>query len=104
MLLFTLRTLALTRGRLPHHEQVKAVQRRRLRALVRRAVEGSAFYREKYRGLDPDRVHLPDLPPTNKSELMANFDQTMTDTAVTQAGLLRFMDDPGNANRLFLGR
>ena len=35
---------------------------------------------------------------------MANFDRTVTDPAVTRAGLVRFMDDPGNASRLYLGR
>jgi phenylacetate-coenzyme A ligase PaaK-like adenylate-forming protein len=104
MLSFTMRTLALRRGRLLDPVRVAELQRRRLRSLVRRAVEGTAFYREKYRGIDPDRFTLADLPPTNKGELMANFDRAVTDPEVSRAGLVRFMDDPANADRLYLGR
>src|SRR3954447_12572974 len=104
MIRFTLRTLALRRGRVMDPERVAELQRQRLKALVRRAVEGTAFYRDKYRGIDPDRFRLADLPPTNKGELMADFDRTVTDPRVRRADLERFMDDPANADRLFLGR
>jgi len=104
MLLFSLRTLALKQGRQQDPGRIAETQRRRLRSLVRRAVDGSAFYLEKYRGLDLERFTLADLPPTSKVELMANFDRTVTDPAVTRAGLERFMDDPGNTDHLFLGR
>ena len=104
MLLFSLRTLALERGRRLAPEHVAEIQRRRLRSLVRRAVEGSAFYREKYRGIDPGRFALADLPTTNKRELMEDFDRVVTDPSVTRAALERFIDDPDNTGRLFLDR
>jgi phenylacetate-CoA ligase len=104
MISYTMRTLALGRGRLLAPRRIAELQRGRLRSLVRRAVEGSAFYRERYRGIDLDRFTLADLRPTNKQELMADFDRTVTDRAVTREGLVQFMDDPANADRLFLGR
>lgn len=104
MLTFSARTLALRRGRRLAPEAIAAIQGRRLRSLLRRAVAGSAFYRAKFRGIDLDRAPLAALPPTTKGELMADFDRAVTDPAVTRAGLERFMDDPENADRLFLGR
>src|SRR3954452_18566141 len=94
MFLFSLQTLARKRGRLLAPERIARIREGRLRSLVRHAVRGSAYYREKYRGIDPDRFELEDLPPTNKAELMADFDRTVTDPAVTREGLVRFMDDP----------
>ncbi|MGE3817843.1 MAG: phenylacetate--CoA ligase family protein [Isosphaeraceae bacterium] len=104
MLAFSIRTLALTRGRRLNASRLARIQERKLRALVRQAVRGSGFYREKYRGIDLDRFTIEDLPPTSKGELMASFDRAVTDPSVTRAGLERFMDDPSNTARLFLGR
>ena len=73
MIGFSLRTLALKRSSRLEPERLAALQRRRLRALVRRAIDGSPFYREKYRGIDPERFALADLPPTNKNELMSRL-------------------------------
>jgi len=104
MPLFSLRTLALSRGRKLSPDRVARLQRQRLESLVRQVVGRSAHYRAKYAGIDLDRLRLEDLPPTSKGELMANFDRAVTDPAITRAGLERFMDDPGNADRLFLDR
>ncbi len=104
MLVFAVRSLALARGLRMESEQVARVQRRRMRALVRRAVERAPYWREKYRGIDLDRFTLADLPPSNKSELMARFDETVTDPAIRRGDLERFVDDPANEGRLFLGR
>lgn len=84
--------------------RMATVQEAAFRALVAKAVRGSAFYREKYRGIDTGRCALADLPPTSKAELMAVFDHSVTDPAVTRAGLERFLDDPDNSERLYLGR
>ena len=104
MLRYSFRTLALKRVPRLTPDQVREIQRRRLKDLVRRAVERAPFYRRKYRGIDPDRFTLADLPPTNKNELMARFDETLTDQAVRRADLERFVDDPANEGRLFLDR
>jgi phenylacetate-coenzyme A ligase PaaK-like adenylate-forming protein len=79
-------------------------QRERLDRLVRVAVARSPFFREKYRGIDLRRFELADLPPSNKEELMANFDQAVTDPAVGRKGVESFLADPSNLGRWFLGR
>lgn len=104
MLGFTLRTLALRRGRRMGPAKLAVLQRARLATLVGRAIRSSAFYREKFRGIDPARFSLADLPTTNKSELMADFDRVVTDPSIRRAEVARFMDDPGNSGRLYLGR
>ena len=43
--------------------KVKRLQRKRLQRLVGMAIARSPFYREKYRGIDPNRCALSDLPP-----------------------------------------
>ena len=104
MLRFTLRALALARVPRLGPERVAAARDRRLRALVRRAIERSPFYRAKYRDIDPERFDLTELEPTNKRELMAHFDEAVTEPAVRRSVLERFIDDPANEGRPFLGR
>ncbi|WP_152049746.1 phenylacetate--CoA ligase family protein [Tautonia marina] len=104
MIRFTVRSLLLNRiPRLPE-DRVIELQRRRLQSLVTHAITHSSFYRSKYRGIDPNNVRLEELAPTNKSELMAHFDQVVTDTAIRRAELERFLDNPANEGRPFLGR
>jgi phenylacetate-CoA ligase len=84
--------------------QLRAVQDRRFRKLLRHAAKRSPFYRDRLRGLDPDTCNLSAIPPTNKAELMAEFDHVVTDLAVRRADLERFVDDPTNVGRLFRDR
>lgn len=104
MIGFALRTLRLARGRTWNSARQAEVQDQRLRSLLRHAVANAPFYREKYRGLDLSRCDLRELPPTNKSELMANFDEAVTDHSIRRRDLERFLDDPANEGRPFLGR
>ncbi|MBL8798397.1 MAG: phenylacetate--CoA ligase family protein [Planctomycetia bacterium] len=80
------------------------LQTRRLRQLVRHAAEHAPFFRDRYRGLDLDRVELADLPTTSKPELMEHFDRTVTDPAVRRDDIEKFIDHPENHTRLFRGR
>ncbi len=81
--------------------RLAALQRSRLRALVERAAARSPFYQAKYRGVDFGRLRLADLPPTNKQELMANFDRAVTDPGLHREEVERFLDDPANLGRRF---
>lgn len=83
--------------------RIHDAQSRRLRALLRHAVERSPFYREKYRGIDVERCSIADLPTVTKAELMANFDRVVTDPAVRRADLEAFLDRPENIGTRFLG-
>jgi phenylacetate-coenzyme A ligase PaaK-like adenylate-forming protein len=76
----------------------------RLDALVRHARSASRFYAEHHRGLPEGPVDLTRLPPVRKPELMARFDDWVTDAAVTRAGVEAFVTDPGRVGEDFLGR
>ncbi len=104
MLAFAVRSLAMARVKSMNPERVLELQQKRLRSLLKLAVEKTAYYREKYAGIDLNRFELADLPPTNKGELMAHFDRSLTDPSVKRADLERFLDNPENEGKLFLGR
>ena len=63
-------------------EQLATHQQDRLRALLRHAAEQSEFHARRLAGLDPDRFEVGDLgalPVMSKSDMMASFDQIVTD-------------------------
>lgn len=69
-------------------------QRDRLADMVAFTRAHSPYYRQLYRGV-PERVTDPALlPVTRKAELMARFDDWVTDPAVTLAATRSFVEDP----------
>lgn len=82
----------------------------RLSELVAWARTGSPYYRRLYRDLPhcgdlPQRpVALGDFPAVTKADLMAAFDDWVTDPRVTLAGVEAFKSDPGLAGAAFLDR
>ena len=84
---------------------IARLQRERLDRLVRHARTASPYYRSLYQGL-PTRVTDPRvLPPVAKRDLMAHFDEWVTDPDLTLAGLNRdFLSDLSLVGRPYLGR
>jgi phenylacetate-coenzyme A ligase PaaK-like adenylate-forming protein len=95
----------------------RALSRRRdarLAALVAHARTSSPYYRELYRGLPAGDVlrgdlllgdvPLGDLPTVTKPQLMARFDDWVTDPAVTRADLEAFVADPSLVGSRYRGR
>jgi phenylacetate-CoA ligase len=80
---------------------IERFQRRRLKSLVRHARAKSEFYREKYAGINESSFELSDLPPTNKAEIMDNFDRVVTVDDVRRVDLEHFFADAGNLGKLF---
>jgi phenylacetate-coenzyme A ligase PaaK-like adenylate-forming protein len=78
-------------------------QRERLDALVAHARRRSRFYAELYAplGVAP---RLDRLPVVTKAQLMARFDDWVTDPEVTLRGVQEFADDPAHIGREYLGR
>ncbi len=81
----------------------------RLAALVEHARTSSPFYRELYRGLPAGNVThgdvtLRDLPPVTKPQLMARFDDWVTDPDVTRTDLEAFVADPTLVGSRYRGR
>jgi phenylacetate-CoA ligase len=64
----------------------------------------SAFYRARWPKGDAGAPRLDALPIVHKSELMADFDAWVTDPALRLDALRRFVSEPGNIARAFLGR
>ncbi len=81
-----------------------AVQRTRLADIVAYARVHSRYYRELYEQL-PERVEDPALlPVTRKKELMAHFDDWVTDREVTIEKVRKFIEDPARIGEKFLGK
>ena len=67
-------------------ERLLTHQRTRLRRLLRDAVDGSSFHRDRLAGLDVDHVDpcdLSHLPVMTKSDVIEHFDDLATDPRVT---------------------
>ena len=105
--------------RLPAHiarldwrpDQLAEFQRSSLRALLRQAVEHSPFHAARLAaaGLtraDIDTFELSDLaqlPVMTKTQMMANFDDVVTDRRLTRALVERHISDSATEPRLILG-
>ena len=104
MLAFSVRALALAVVPKLGPRFVQSLQQKRLKSLVRLAVERSPHFRKKYQGIELSRLSLTDLPPSNKAELMANFDSVVTDRRLKRAGIEQFIDNPENEGLRYLGQ
>ena len=80
---------------------IRRRQERRLASLVAHARARSPLYARLYAGLPSTDVELRDLPPTTKPELMAAFDDWLTDRTITREVLEAFIADPSLAGTPF---
>ena len=100
-----LRLLADARRAKKGGEQAMAArQRARLAGLVAWARTRSPYYRHLYRDLPAGLADLTRLPVTRKSELMAAFDDWVTDPTVTFTAARAFADDPAVKLDIFQSR
>ncbi|KNZ43495.1 phenylacetate--CoA ligase family protein [Acetobacterium bakii] len=79
------------------------IRAERLSNMVRYAKMNSPYYQKLYEHMGPD-FKLEDLPPTNKTDLMAHFDDWLTDETVKLALVNEFMIDLDNVGRKFKGK
>lgn len=79
-------------------------QHRRLLNLIEFARRRSPFYLQLYSDLPEGINDLRLLPPVAKPELMARFDEWVTDPAVTRAGVEAFVADKTLVGQPYLGR
>ncbi|MDF1861276.1 MAG: hypothetical protein P1U87_13750 [Verrucomicrobiales bacterium] len=78
-------------------KRIEARQRKNLRRLVKTAREKSPYFKELYAHLpDTGVLKLSDLPVTSKSELMAHFDDWLTDRSLTLAQARQHMESMDN--------
>ena len=67
---------------------------RRLADLIRHARVHSPFYQRLYKDLPANNVALHDLQPVTKRQLMAEFDDWVTDRSITRTDVEAFIADP----------
>lgn len=85
-------------------EPTRLVNRqRRIDALLRHTRERSRFYRNHWRNV-ASGSGLPAYPPVTRSELMAHFDDWVTDPALRLHELRHFVEDPRRIAEAYLGR
>ena len=88
-------------------DQLTAYQTGRLRALLQAAVTDSPFHRHRLGGLDLDRFELadlPSLPPMTKAEMMAAYDDVVTDRRLTLETVNAHLDSVAHEPSLLLDR
>lgn len=83
---------------------IAARQQARLANLVAFARMCSPYYRRLYHDLPTHVTSVRQLPPVTKPELMAHFDDWVTDPAVTRTGVEAFVADPTRVGDFYLGR
>lgn len=71
--------------------------------LLTHARARSRFYRQLYRHLPVNGVEVGDLPVVTKPDLMAAFDDWVTDPAITRDGIAEFISDPDRIATPYLG-
>lgn len=85
-------------------QAIAARQRSRLTQLLEAAVQGSALYQERLQGLPLDSTPLAALPVVSKCELMAHFDDWVTDPQLKLAQLRAFTANPELIGVPYLGK
>ncbi|WP_191567545.1 hypothetical protein [Metabacillus idriensis] len=85
-------------------EAILSLQQSRLTDLIRYARSSSQYYAQKYSQLPEHITSLEQIPPVTKSELMANFNDWVTDPAVTIESVKEFVSNISLIGHLYLGR
>lgn len=96
--------LDIHKARIQGPAAIRQRRRRRLAKIVTFARSHSPYYRNLYKDL-PEHVENPKLlPVTGKEELMANFNEWVTDSEVTYEKVKSFIDNPDLVGELFLDK
>lgn len=85
-------------------EEVSRIQEKQLRVLLDHAKRNSPYHARRLEKLDVARCDLADVPTMTKADMMANFDDVVTDRRLKKADIERFIADPGNLGKLYLGQ
>lgn len=83
--------------------KIEQTQQRRLMKLVCYAKANSPYYRRLYAGIGDD-FRLADLPATSKPDMMAQFDDVLTDRSITMDKICAFTADIENVGRMLDGK
>lgn len=83
---------------------VEARQRKRLQRVLEAALRGSRLYQQLFPSGTTSATPLQSLPPVTRSNLMAHFDDWVTDPALRFDELREFLADPARVAEPWLGR
>jgi phenylacetate-coenzyme A ligase PaaK-like adenylate-forming protein len=84
-------------------EDISALQQSRLEDFLSFVRKNSRFYAKKYKNFAENAMSFPQLPHVTKSELMDNFDDWVTDPAITLDKVQEFVSDMSRVGHPFLG-
>ena len=84
-------------------EELKNAQQERLHALVDYVRAHSPYMRELYKDL-PENYTLRDLPLTDKKELLANYNDWVTDPELTEEAVRQYLKRDASDASLLLGK
>jgi phenylacetate-CoA ligase len=87
-------------------ERIAEHQTQALRGVLRNALANSPFHARRLGALDPETFELADLrslPTMTKSEMMASFDDVVTDRRIRRADVERLLSETGDVPRLVAG-
>lgn len=96
--------LRVKRAELCSPQTIKELAQKRLKRLVKLAIEKAPFYRKLYSHINPENFDLTMLPPTNKEILMENFEDTLTVDDVKFEEVKAFVEDPSLIGQLYKGK
>lgn len=90
-----------------HYQELNEIDREKIRnerlhKIVDYAKDNSPYYKERYKNL-PSNYSLEDLPTVNKIDLMAHFDEWLTDRKIKLEMVQEFMKDLDHIGRKFQG-
>jgi putative adenylate-forming enzyme len=90
-------------------EEVEQMRTARLRRILKHALTTSGFYREYYgdHGINLENsreVPLEEIPTINKNIMMEHFDDFVCDPKLKREELEKFVSDPANRGKNYLGR
>ena len=83
--------------------ELKRLQEKRLKKIVKYARGNSAYFNELYKGVE-DSFNLEDLPVTNKIDMMKNFDTWITDKNINMQRIEEYTKDIDNVGRMIAGK
>jgi putative adenylate-forming enzyme len=85
-------------------DDIQAQQQTRLQAIIEYARQYSPYYKQLYQHLPPHIDHLSDLPIVTKRNLMAHFNEWVTDVRIRRDEIDTFIADPSLMGVPYLGR
>lgn len=81
-----------------------SLQQKRLQELITYVKENSPYFSELYKKVDKKTSLLSNLPVTNKIEMMAHFNDWVTDRNITKEKVDNFMSDLSNIGKKLDGK